>query len=70
MPPGRSALEVLIEAGIPIEPGSQTGGCGMCATAYVGGDVGHKDACLTAEDRKRYFCPCVSRGRGRIVLAL
>ena len=70
VPPGRSALEVLIEAGIAIEPGCQTGGCGMCATAYVEGDVVHKDACLTAEDRKRYFCPCVSRGRGRIVLAL
>lgn len=70
VPLGRSALEVLIEAGIAIEPGCQTGGCGMCATAYVEGDVLHKDACLTAEDRERYFCPCVSRGRGRIVLAL
>jgi len=68
--PGQSALEVLIAAGIPIEPGCQTGGCGMCATAYVEGDVVHKDACLTAEDRQRYFCPCVSRGHGRIVLAL
>ncbi|MFV0299036.1 MAG: 2Fe-2S iron-sulfur cluster-binding protein [Hyphomicrobiaceae bacterium] len=68
--PDQTALGVLIEAGIPIEPGCGTGGCGMCATAYVEGDVIHKDACLNADERKRYFCPCVSRAETRIVLAL
>ncbi|MGD9828872.1 MAG: 2Fe-2S iron-sulfur cluster-binding protein [Hyphomicrobiaceae bacterium] len=67
--PHQTALEVLIAAGLPVEPGCQTGGCGMCATEYVEGDVIHKDGCLTAADRVRYFCPCVSRARGRIVLA-
>jgi hypothetical protein len=41
----------------------------MCATAYVEGDIVHKDGCLNALDRERYFCPCVSRGKSRIVLA-
>ena len=45
------------------------GGCGMCATAYVEGDIIHKDGCLNASDRERYFCPCVSRARTRVVLA-
>ena len=66
---GRSALQVLLDAGVPIEPGCQTGGCGACATDYVEGDVVHKDACLSEADRQRTFCPCVSRARSRIVLA-
>jgi ferredoxin len=68
--PGRSALEVLIEAGVPIEPGCGTGTCGTCVTEYVEGDVVHKDSFLSAEDRRRHFCPCVSVARTRIVLAL
>jgi hypothetical protein len=48
----------------------QIGGCGLCAIAYVEGDVIHKDTCLNAEERARYFCPCVSRAAGRVVLAL
>lgn len=64
-----TALAALLAAGLPIEPGCGTGGCGMCVTEYVEGDVVHKDACLSTEDRKRYFCPCVSRARTRIVLA-
>lgn len=65
----KSALQVLLDAGVPIEPGCQTGGCGACATAYVEGDIVHKDACLSAADRQHMFCPCVSRARTRIVLA-
>ncbi len=68
--PGESALHVLQAAGIPIEPGCMTGGCGTCATAYVEGELIHKDACLTNADRAHMFCPCVSRATGRIVLAL
>lgn len=68
VPPGASALAVLLAAGVPVEPGCQTGGCGGCITEYVEGDVVHKDACLGVADRDRYFCPCVSRARTRIVL--
>jgi len=68
--PEQTALEVLMAAGVPIEPGCMTGGCGECMTAYVEGDVVHKDTCLNAADRLRYFCPCVSRATSQIVLAL
>lgn len=64
-----SALEVLIREGVPVEPGCQTGGCGTCVTAFVEGDVIHKDACLAAGDRASLFCPCVSRAATRIVIA-
>lgn len=66
--PEQSALQVLLEAGVPVEPGCETGGCGGCITEFVEGDVVHKDACLSAADRERSFCPCVSRARTRIVL--
>lgn len=68
--PGQSAKDVMVEAGLPVEPGCGNGGCGMCVTSYVEGDVVHRDACLTAADREHYFCPCVSRARTRIVLAM
>ena len=66
--PQQTALEALLSANVPIEPGCQVGGCGECVTRYVEGDIIHKDSCLTADDRKQHFCPCVSRAKG--VLAL
>lgn len=68
--PSVTALAALLEAGVPVSPGCQTGACGECAMAFVEGDVIHKDSCLNADDRARMFCPCVSRARTRIVLAL
>lgn len=68
--PGQTALKVLLDAGIPIEPGCEVGGCGTCATEYVEGDLIHKDGCLSLVDRQRYFCPCVTRAATRVVLAL
>jgi len=40
---GITALAALLAAGVPIEPGCQTGGCGACTLAYVEGDLIHKD---------------------------
>lgn len=68
--PGTTALAALHAAGVPVETGCQTGGCGLCVLPYVEGDLIHKDACLSAADRTHYFCPCVSRAESRIVLAL
>ena len=67
--PTETALAVLLAAGLPIEAGCGTGGCGKCAPAYVEGDVEHKDVCLSAAEQKHLFCPCVSRARSRVVLA-
>ena len=67
---GHSALDALLAAGQIIETGCMTGGCGECATPYVEGDIVHWDTCLNEVERSRYFCPCVSRAKTRIVLAL
>jgi len=68
--PDQSALHVLLAANVPVEPGCMTGGCAECMTAYVEGDIVHRDSCLNEADRERYFCPCVSRAKTRIVLAM
>lgn len=66
--PDQTALEVLLAAEVPIDPGCGVGGCGQCATHYVQGEVQHKDACLTPDERETHFCPCVSRARGTLHL--
>lgn len=70
VPANRTALSVLLDAGVAIEPGCLTGGCGECTTEYVDGDMLHLDTCLSERDRERYFCPCVSRARGTLALPL
>lgn len=67
--PGTTALQALIEAGLPITPGCLSGSCGECVMDYVEGDIIHKDSCLSAHDREHRFCPCVSRAHTRIVIA-
>lgn len=66
--PGQSVLAVLEAAGVPVDPGCLSGGCGGCATPYVEGTLIHKDACLSISERNRMFCPCVSRAQGTLVL--
>ncbi|MCB1522346.1 MAG: 2Fe-2S iron-sulfur cluster binding domain-containing protein [Hyphomicrobiaceae bacterium] len=70
VPAGRSALDVLAAAGVAIEAGCGHGSCGTCATEFVEGEVIHRDTCLSVADREHEFCPCISRGRGRIILPL
>ena len=68
VPGDMSCLDALLAAGLPIEPGCRTGGCGECATDYVEGKVVHKDSCLNEAERRNTFCPCVSRAIGTLVL--
>lgn len=65
---GQSAMDMLIAAGVPVEPGCRIGSCGGCVTPYVEGDLIHKDSCLSTDEREHHFCPCVSRARGMLVL--
>jgi len=70
VPADRTALSVLLEAGVPVEPGCMTGGCGECVTEYLEGTVRHLDTCLNQQERERHFCPCVSRASGTLALPL
>lgn len=48
----------------------QQGYCGTCPVALIGGDVEHKDRCLTDAQRASRMTICVSRGSGRVTLDL
>jgi ferredoxin-NADP reductase len=48
----------------------QQGFCGTCPAVLLGGDVEHRDRCLTQEQRTARMAICVSRGHGRVTLDL
>lgn len=73
VPAGRSALEVLEEAGIDILSSCREGTCGTCEVAIVRGEAEHRDSVLTSEEQAENSCMmvCVSRSAcPRLVLDL
>jgi ferredoxin-NADP reductase len=63
VPPGRSILEVVEEAGVQVLSSCQEGTCGTCETAVLAGEVDHRDSLLTADERAANdtMFICVSR---------
>lgn len=60
-----------IRAVLPDVPYScQQGFCGTCPALLLGGDVEHRDRCLTPDERSTRMAICVSRATGRITLDL
>jgi vanillate O-demethylase ferredoxin subunit len=73
IPAGKSALAVLLDAGIDVPSSCETGVCGTCVTRVLEGTPDHRDIYLTDEERARNDCftPCCSRARSpRLVLDL
>lgn len=72
VPPGKSILDSLIEAGLNPEHSCKEGVCGACETAVLqAGEIEHHDSILTALERQssRTMMICVSRcTRGPLVL--
>jgi ferredoxin-NADP reductase len=63
VPPERSILEVVEEAGVQILSSCREGTCGTCETAVLAGAVDHRDSLLTADERAANdtMFICVSR---------
>jgi ferredoxin-NADP reductase len=63
VPPDRTILEVVEEAGIPVLSSCQEGTCGTCETPVLEGQVDHRDSLLTAEEQEANdtMFICVSR---------
>jgi ferredoxin-NADP reductase len=63
VPPDRSVLEALNEAGADILSDCLEGICGTCETRVIEGQVDHRDFVLTEAERagNQYMMPCVSR---------
>ncbi|MFD2091046.1 cytochrome P450/oxidoreductase [Blastococcus deserti] len=73
VPPDRSILSVVEEAGVGVLSSCAEGTCGTCETAVLGGVPDHRDSVLSPEEREADDCMmiCVSRARSdRLVLDL
>lgn len=73
IPPERSILEVLHEAGIEVLASCKEGTCGTCETDVVEGEPDHRDSLLTPEEQasNETMMICVSRSKcARLVLDL
>jgi cytochrome P450/ferredoxin-NADP reductase len=73
IPPDRSILDVVEEAGVGVLSSCAEGTCGTCETAVLDGLPDHRDSVLTEEERQAGDCMmiCVSRScSARLVLDL
>lgn len=69
IPPERSIVDVLRDAGIEIETSCEIGTCGTCKTRYLAGTPQHNDYILTAKDQQEWVMVCCARA-GSDVLVL
>jgi ferredoxin-NADP reductase len=73
VPPDRSVLEAVEEAGVDVDFSCREGTCGTCETDVLDGTPDHRDSLLSDEDRAAgdTMLICVSRSCGpRLVLDL
>ncbi len=73
VPPELSVLETVENAGVHVLKSCSEGTCGTCETEVLEGEIDHRDAVLSEEDKAANdtMMICVSRARcGRLVLDL
>ncbi|RJL24563.1 oxidoreductase [Bailinhaonella thermotolerans] len=65
VPPGRTILEIVREAGVPALSSCEEGVCGTCETRVIEGTPEHRDFLLTDEERAagEVMMICCSRSR-------
>ncbi len=67
---GETALAAIRRVLPDVAYSCQQGFCGTCPAPLLGGDVEHRDRCLTDEQRGTRMAICVSRADGRVTLDL
>jgi vanillate O-demethylase ferredoxin subunit len=73
VPVGRTALQVLNDAGVFVPASCEQGVCGTCVTRVLDGVPLHRDLYLTEEEQAAndQFTPCCSRAcSGELLLDL
>lgn len=70
VPEDQSLLEVLRQAGHPVDYACEAGACGTCRIGYSAGEPIHRDGCLNPDTRRDTLISCVSRARTRLTLNL
>lgn len=71
VPPGKSILDSLIDAGLNLDHSCKEGVCGACETKVISGEVDHRDGILTKAEQaaNKTMMICVSGcKRGPLVL--
>ena len=71
VPPGKSILDSLIDAGIHPDHSCKEGVCGSCETKVLSGEIDHRDGILTKAEQaaNKTMMICVSAcKRGPLVL--
>lgn len=70
VPPSRSVVAALRDAGVEVEVSCEQGVCGTCLTRVLEGEVEHRDNYLTDEEKAAndQFLPCCSRARGKLLV--
>jgi ferredoxin-NADP reductase len=72
VPPDRSMLAALHDAGYEVMSDCQRGECGVCAIDVSGfdGEIDHRDVFFSDHQKQRNakICPCVSRARGVVTV--
>jgi ferredoxin-NADP reductase len=63
VPPDRSILSVVEEAGVTVLSSCQEGTCGTCETEVIEGEIDHRDSVLTPQEQRDgdVMMICVSR---------
>ena len=70
VPPDKSILQTLAEAGVKVKTLCKEGVCGTCRVGLVSGQADHRDEVLTDEERERNIQVCVSRAQPGETLVL
>jgi ferredoxin len=71
IPPGKTIMEVMREAGLTVPSSCEQGACGTCLTTVMEGEVDHQDVYLNKSEKASNSCmmTCVSRAKSaRLVL--
>jgi reductive dehalogenase len=63
IPADKSAAEVLVARGLPVDMKCDDGICGVCRCGLVSGEVEHRDFVLSARQREEGIILCQSRAR-------
>ena len=64
VPADKSAADVMVENGLPVDLKCSDGICGVCKCGLISGEVEHRDFVLSNKQRKTAIITCQSRAAG------
>ena len=70
VPPGKTILNTLLDAGVNVDFSCAMGGCGTCETGIVEGIPDHRDLYLSEEEKaeNNVIMICCSRSKSPVLV--